>query len=452
MNAPFSFEAAWPLARKVQALQDFLGERFFAPNGIMYAMWYFTDDVLRPFTRADFEHPGCSYPQTKEGITPEGHGNNENSSWTSGLFLFSQCLRYRVTGEPQALEYAAKAFRSLDLIFQLAEAAGQPGYLCKPYDGKLSAETSFDQYTCAMLGMWAYREFAPRETRARIDALLPAMADWWRERDYVRTTFGVTLNMLRYSVYTPGFALLNHLAYSVSGDPKHLLERDRILGGFGEWPTMYDECRNAIAHGIRTWPKDYEGCEYDPARAPYLLADVNEYRGGMWLTAMASATLIELGVGPVGLARNALGRHFRYLQWGLRPDLLHLYAVQVDLDRDTWHPLRRPVSPESLKKAMASWHFFAYNSEVCWGDSASRIPHVSLLAHRHAAAFSPGAIPLARKMLAALDRTRLQWMIDPDGQQLLPPDRWMQHVLSSDVPSLTLIAYWQARCYGIELG
>jgi hypothetical protein len=42
------------------------------------------------------------------------------------------------------------------------------------------------------------------------------------------------------------------------------------------------------------------------------------------------------------------------------------------------------------------------------------------------------------------------WLI-PKASQLLPPYRWMQHVLSSDVPSLTLIADWTAKTYGINL-
>jgi hypothetical protein len=166
-----------PLARKIDLLQRFLGEQFFHPSGIMYSQWYWRDDELRPWRRSDFE--GQSFPHTPEGFTPEGHNNNENSSWTSGLFLLSQCLRYAATRDDEALAYAAKAFRSLDLIFRLTEARGERGFLCKPYDCSASLQTSPDQYIAAMLGLWEYRRIADHAAgdgglvaRARLHAAL----------------------------------------------------------------------------------------------------------------------------------------------------------------------------------------------------------------------------------------------------------------------------------------
>jgi len=135
-------EADWPIAQKVQTLQDFLGEHYFDENGLMYAMWYWKGEELRPFRMEDFE--GYSYPSSSDGFTPRGHQNQENSAWNSGIFLWAQCMRYRATGDEQALEYAAKAFNSIDYIFKLTEAVGHRGYLCKPYDGRVTKETSPD--------------------------------------------------------------------------------------------------------------------------------------------------------------------------------------------------------------------------------------------------------------------------------------------------------------------
>lgn len=41
-----------------------------------------------------------------------------------------------------------------------------------------------------------------------------------------------------------------------------------------------------------------------------------------------------------------------------------------------------------------------------------------------------------------------EWMIDPDGKQLLPQEKWMACLLSSESPYLYLMAYWRGRKQG----
>ena len=53
-RAMLGFAADWPLERKVETLQRFLGEDFFHPSGIMYAMWRYGGGELRPFEARDF--------------------------------------------------------------------------------------------------------------------------------------------------------------------------------------------------------------------------------------------------------------------------------------------------------------------------------------------------------------------------------------------------------------
>jgi hypothetical protein len=81
---------------------------------------------------------------------------------------------------------------------------------------------------------------------------------------------------------------------------------------------------------------------------------------------------------------------------------------------------------------------------VCWGDSVARIPIVSAIANKYAGDFCPGALALAKKVLTKLDNTRLQWFIDPDGRQLLPPDRWMSRCTGEMLIDACL-GYWYAR-------
>lgn len=438
-----------PLPRKIEVLQRFLGEQFFHPNGIMYSQWYWKGDELRPWRRSDFE--GQSYPNTSEGFTPEGHNNNENSSWTSGLFLWSQSLRFAATHDEQALAYAAKAFGSIDAIFRLTEAQGERGFLCKPYDCAASKQTSPDQYIAVMLSLWEYRQIADHTTRQRIDELLPAMADWWRERDYTLHFFTRDWNILDGGYHYPSMACLNYIAYQVSGAAIYRDECRRLLLLAGPWPTNFDAARAQIYRtGVSLWPERLYGHEYDPLRRPFLFRNT-ESRAAMWLTLAPADWLMRHDPGLADVLKQAIGRFYREMQLGLRADLLSHYSIQVDLDRDTWYPLRTSPTPASLAASLTNWLFEAYDSEVCWGDAACRLVDMALIGYLHAREFCPGALPLAQELLRRLDSERLHHFIDPDGQQLLPELDWMRYALSSDVPAFTLLAYWRARAHGIAL-
>lgn len=127
------------------------------------------------------------------------------------------------------------------------------------------------------------------------------------------------------------------------------------------------------------------------------------------------------------------------------------YAIEHDVVRDTWTPCNDPLPPDDDEPGESGWHFSRYKRGHCWGDAASRILHISVLAHHYAPGFCPGALDLAKRMMARLDDQRLLWMIDPDGCQLHRLDAWMGYSLSSDVPAITLRAYWFARLHGIDL-
>jgi hypothetical protein len=117
-------------------------------------------------------------------------------------------------------------------------------------------------------------------------------------------------------------------------------------------------------------------------------------------------------------------------------------------------PLVRPsVSNDFPSQYLMPFNinFYAYQSEVCYGDDAARIADVAVMAQQHAREFSPGAIPLACSILGTLDDRRLHHFIDPDGRQLMPEDQWMCDSLSSDTPALAVLAYWRATVAGIPL-
>lgn len=455
-------EADWTPARKVAVLQQFLGEAYFHESGMMYSHWRWAGGEARPWREEDFA--GQSVPRTSAGFTRAGYAACENSAWVSGLFLWSQCLRYQATGEEEALVYAARAFGSLDANFRLGEAAGERGYLCKPYDWSLSRETSPDQTVAAMLGMWAYRPLADRATQRRIDELLPALADWWRERDYTIAYFERRLCFLDDAYHAPTMACLHALAYQVSGDRRYLDECRRLLTIAGPWATRIDVERGrmlAEAAGQRVASvdiataqnnRDLGDAAYDPSRRPFIVRNT-ENRAAMWMMVAAADCLLRYETSLAGLLQLTIARHYQHCQLGLRSDLLSHYVIQIDLERDVWRPLVRPPTPERVATAerLGLSRFAAYDSEVCWGDAAARIADIAVIGRLRAPMLCAGALSLARALLTRLDDQRLHWMIDPDGRQLLPELRWMGETLSSDVPVFTVLTYWRARCAGIEL-
>lgn len=455
-------DAEMPITEKVAALQEFLGDHYFHSSGMMYSHWYWGADALRPFHPEDFA--GQSVPSTRAGFSAAGYISSENSPWVSGLFLWSQCLRYRATGDEQALVYAAKAFRSLDTVFALAEAAGTPGFLCKPYDWKLSEETSPDQYIATTLGLWAYREIAGRAERQRIDVMLPAMADWWRERDYTIAYFERRFRILDDAYHAPTMACLHAIAYQITADRRYLDEARRLLTLAGPWQTRIDlerarmlaELRgdNSRAFDIATAQsnRDLGDAVYDAARAPFVVRNT-ENRAAMWMMVAAANGLFAHELSLSGLLQQAIARYFDHCRLGLRPDLLSHYFIQVDLERDTWHPIRRPLTPERRAWAEQSGHslFVGYDSEICWGDAAARIADIALIGHLRAPSLCPGALTLTRDLLARLDNQRLHWFVDPDGSQWIPELHWMRDSISSDAPVFATLAYWRARVHGIEL-
>ncbi|HMO57136.1 MAG TPA: hypothetical protein PKC19_07265 [Roseiflexaceae bacterium] len=454
-------DAAMPIAAKVAALQQFLGEHYVHANGMMYSHWYWGADALRPFRPEDFA--GQSVPQTRAGFSAAGYSSSENSPWVSGIFLWSQCLRYRATGDEQALAYAATAFHSLDTIFALAEAAGEPGFLCKPYDWQLSQETSPDQYIAATLGMWAYREIAGRDVRQRIDAMLPAMADWWRERDYTIAYFERRFRILDDAYHAPTMACLHALAYQITADRRYLDEARRLLTLAGPWQTRIDlerarmlaelrgETGRAFDIATAQSNRDLGDAVYDAERAPFVVRNT-ENRAAMWMMVAAAEGLFPCDLSMSGLLQQAIARYFDHCRLGLRPDLLSHYFIQVDLERNTWYPILRPLTPERRAWAEQSGHslFVGYDSAICWGDAAARIADIALIGHLRAPALCPGALTLARDLLARLDNQRLHWFVDPDGQQWIPELHWMRDSISSDAPAFATLVYWRGRANGIE--
>jgi hypothetical protein len=441
---------------KAETLQRFLGEHYFHPDsGIMYAMWRWKGAELRPFRAEDFD--GMSLFRIKAGIAMEDHQNQENSPWTSGLFLLSQCLRFKVTKEDEALRYAAKAFLSLEVIYDMGGANNERGLLCKPYGNRFSHETSPDQYVSVLLALWSYREMVDAATRARIDEMMVEMSDWWRLRNYKLVYFdheGDWFSGVAVQQYGPLYAMMHEMAHRISGRDEYRKEAERCIEKCGSFAWRHDIAREEmLATGKTNWPASLHGYEYDPSRRPFLHFNW-ENLSAIWLAAASAAWLMENLDSPLRhTLKHAIGNYFRWMSRALNDDLLFPYWSQTDLETEKTYPLVRPRTSTNRKDYIIDfdWNFFAYASKVGWGDPAARLVDLGVIAHHLSPGFSPGALSLSKAMLARIDDERLKWFIDPDGKHFMPEDAWMAHVMSSEVPSFTVLTYWRAKTLGIDL-
>ena len=447
-----SLDSSAPIDRKVRVLETFLGEHYFAESGIMYSMWRYDADagVARPWVEADLDgqifHQGipCSNTEWLHG---------ENSPFTSGLFLASQALRYRVTGDEQALAFARRAFGSLDKIARLSEAVGEPGWLCKPYGWRYSHETSPDQYMAAVYGLWQFRPIATAAERARVDDLLVSWADRWRKQGCKLVYFGTEYDFFNSTAHWAVFPCFQEMAFAVTGDARYRAEsqrlidrmngyaRDRSLSG---WLTQMDMMK----------PSPWFPAEFpveDETRRPFLMYDT-EHRGATWLIAMALDLMASQRSDLAEAVAEYLPRAMNYAALGLREDRLHHYAIAIDMERMTWQPLAADWPGKTPK---FSWEM--HSSSMCWGDAAGRLPHMAAITQRHAPTATwaggelrtGGPMALARRMWQALDNRRLQWMIDPDGKQIPDEVRYAKQTLSSEVHANTSLSYWHARANGL---
>ena len=84
----------------------------------------------------------------------------EDTAADTGFYLAALSWQYRCTGDPLALRRCRRTLRALKTIYDLGAQAVEPGFLCKPYGGKASNQTSPDQLQCVSSGLDAYRRIA----------------------------------------------------------------------------------------------------------------------------------------------------------------------------------------------------------------------------------------------------------------------------------------------------
>ncbi len=428
-----------PLAERIRLIQTFVHERYYDKIGLLYSHINFEEE--RPHAPGEL----ADADPNNLGIPEHDLYNYENSAMNSGMFLAGQCYRYMTTREPEALEYAAKAFRSIDVNYSLSEAAAEgpgilmqragsidpndrfvarPGWICKPYGQTLTTQTSTEQNFGPLWGLYLYRGLAPATTKARIDQMIASVADLWSQIGYKINFFGeiweFEKSMPRAQRHMPVWAWVNRIAFEVTGEKRFRREFQRLDALFGGMPTA-------------------QQTNLGLGREKYISTEDRAFHDK---EVSVASQLIDLEPQARDRYLRAMANWWKFAQIGLRDDLFSYYYIELDTLTGAWRPLPKSIKPRQQWNSPSMWQNGTF--PVCWGEVAARLSLSSaMLAHR-SQEHRPEANALAQRIFASLDKEQLRYMIDPENS-LEKPLRYMTNLLSGDALAYYPAAYWYGK-------
>ena len=91
----------------------------------------------------------------------------EDTAADTGFYLAALSWQYRCTGDPLALSRCRRTLRALKTIYDLGAQSREPGFLCKPYGGKASNQSSPRPAPVRVLGSGRLPEGSPAPTTRR---------------------------------------------------------------------------------------------------------------------------------------------------------------------------------------------------------------------------------------------------------------------------------------------
>jgi len=181
-------------------------------------------DQMRPIEDEDL--PESTW---REGdSSPAGFFCYEDAGMTSGSFLSSQSLRYKVTGDPEAKKNADRVFKGLCFIYDLGKEKVE-GYFPKPYNLKISEQISRDQYIFVLTGLANYYDIADESTQEQIRRMMARMVEYWIGINYTNSYFGLPANSHLTDFMGSLFLGLVHYPCAFGGDEKFLKEYNRLF-------------------------------------------------------------------------------------------------------------------------------------------------------------------------------------------------------------------------------
>lgn len=424
------------------------------PSGIMVCMPYIAEDGLRVVHESDMagmDQFSFNFGHSFKGITD--FFTNENSITASGSHLAAQSIRFKATGEAEALAGARAAYRSLRIVYQFGVENGVPGFMGKPFHFEYSVHTTGDQYLHTMWGLWSFLPIASADEQAEIRAMLIQMADYQISVDYQifnrkGSEGGKTSawsNRLDPSDYNAIMAAMVAIAYKLTGDTKYRDAYEFVIKT-GKWQThrRIDYIIEQFQNGT------YEAQPWDKIAG----ADVAAGEFAHWeqiqhcqFLAISAAIIHECV--PELFTADDLSRVLA-LWWADYPvgfdteGWNYLYWFIVSTKDRSWRPV--PLTPRLPREQWFGGHpMLSFASEWVYGDCLARFQWTAMVVARHCPEKCDEAVKFASETLRRLEPRHLVWVSDPDGKQIPPAVNYFTRFLSSEAPEGMIASYWEGR-------
>ena len=339
------------------------------------------------------------------------------------------------------MQAAMRVYRSIKQIYDWGKEAGRAGHLSKPYGDVATLTSTPDQYLFALTGLYWFYKLPDCPVQDEIEQIFIDCAEFCMNRDY-QVCYLSSWNMIsEVGAYNAIYMLIPFLAYLVTNQERYLEEMNRVAQ-LGHWRTE---------SYLGPWAR--EGLERMLMFERVCLAHF----------ALSPAEIFAreypriFGVTPDEQQRTLA--HLSEEWWkfgalGIDEDDYSNYWVDIDVRNATWRstgltPLQ-PKAEGSENEFNGDYFFIRYYSDVKFPPPLYRQIHNSLILYNHAtdSQRQTEAKAMFLRLLHKTDGNRLRWMIDLDGQQLLPEIKYHCCILDSEAPFHYLYMYWR----GVEQG
>ncbi len=394
------------------------------PGGMIIAFSHF--DTRQPFQEGDKLH--WYFTNVLDGVwggnaskpTVAEWYYGENTLWVTGSLLWSQILRYRVTGEAEALATARKCFCDLNNYFRLSREL-EPGVLGKPHGGRGGETMSYDQSANPILFYVAFaQELATPAEKAQAVENMGLHGEYYLRRNWVMNHHG-NLQRIVDPAHTSTMKYLAcvHAAYVLTGETRFRdgafqYMRQILNSSKLPWPTNPYE----INHNLYYWGML---CDYWRGTELGEEADWASFIHEYWRAACAAVDNEGLIVrGPYATDTRIFTPY--PTEW-ITPENRTKLGT---LDNGERNIQRRFVSATAYpNRALNSASFAA----------------LALLVQRYG--LDDNAVALAQRTLQRIDDDALHYWWD-DGS--LPTElKELHNIFAPEIAAMWLVAYWTGR-------
>lgn len=415
------------LAERAAHFREMILDVAYGPGGMIVAFCHF--DTRRPFQEGEELHwylsnilDGVWGGNSPKPTTAEWF-YGENTLWASGMFLWSQILRYRATKEAEALATARKCFRDLNNIFRLCGQI-EPGLLGKPHGGRAGPTTSYDQAAIPVLPyVWFAQELATPEEKSEAVTNMAAHGEYYLRRNWVMNHHGNLARIVDPAhTSTMKYLACVHAAYELTGETRFRDAAFKYLrqirdSGKLPWPTNpYELNHNALYYAFL--------CDYWHRTEIANEADWTGYINEYW-------QVMQQGLDADGLMRH-----------GSFDTQTRAFTPYPDRWVESEESDQLPTLDQGERRVKLRW--VSSTSYAGRPGLSCYAAYLALLAQSHG--FEDRAAEIGRRILLRIGDEHMRWWWnDGSGPEELGP---VYNIFAPEVPAGWLVAYWTGRLQG----